>query len=57
MADKYMIHMQTAGELEAEPFEREAEGLDPVLKALYLKIAAGIRASKLQLVRVWEKVR
>jgi hypothetical protein len=56
MADKYVYHIQTAGEIEAEPFERKAEGPDdPVFKALFQKIAARIRYSNPRLVRIWEK--
>lgn len=57
MADKYTYRIQTAGDIQAECFERDAEGLDPSTKTLYLDIAARLCCSDLRLVRVWEKVR
>jgi hypothetical protein len=57
MADKYTYRIQTAGDIQAECFEREAEGLATSVKNLYLDMAARLRRSDLRLVRVWEKVR
>ena len=57
MAEKLVYHIQTVGEFEAEFFERNADGLgDPKLAAQYLDIAARLRSSNPQLVRVRESV-